>query len=82
MVGSDIGNCFIGSQVSRTSGKSEVCLGSDVQEIEEEAKVGPQWPGDHYFPGAGNAEVTPFCQKEFGVHVSKPFPVFFVCVCF
>lgn len=57
-----------------------MCLSSNGQEIKEEAKVGPQRPGDHYFSGTGNAKAIPFGQKEFGVHVRKSFPIFFVCV--
>lgn len=77
----ETGNCCTESRVSRGSGQSKVCLSSNGQEIKEEAKVGPQRPGDHYFSGTGNAKAIPFGQKEFGVHVRKPFPIFFLCVC-
>lgn len=58
--------------------KCEMCLRPNVQETEEEAKVGPQRPGDHYVSGAGNAKAIPFGQKKFGVHMRKPSPT--LCV--
>lgn len=79
--GRGTGNCFICSPVSRSSEKSEMCLRPNVQETKEEAKVGPQRPGDDYFSGASNAKAIPFSQKKFGVHVRKPFPTLCVYVC-